>query len=123
MYYRINSNPLKFLESPATQIFTNIQVEPVGSPYVVWSPVGGKNGTIIVSCGTRSEVFINQALGDAAAWKSVPTPEGVSYTRHLRVLSDPNHLLIMGGGKLPPSTTNKITVSVVDITESLKVSS
>lgn len=90
---------------------------------MVWTPVGGKNGTIIVSSGTNTQVFINQALGAENAWKTVPTPEGVSYTRHLRVLSDPNHLLIMGAGKLPPSTTNRVTVSVIDIKESLKKSS
>src|ERR1700712_2861535 len=88
------------------------------------SPVGGLNGTIIVSSGSNSQIFVNTALGDASAWKTVPTPEEVSYTRHLRVLeSDPNHLLIMGGGKLPPSTTNRISVSVIDITNSLKQSS
>lgn len=123
VYYRINSNPLKFLESPGLPIYTNNKIEPIGSPYVVWTPVGGKNGTIIVSCGTATQVFINQALGDVNAWKTVPTPEGVSYTRHLRVLSDPNHLLIMGGGVLPPASNNKVSVSVIDITESLKSSS
>ena len=86
--------------------------------------VGGKNGTIIVSSGTRSQVFVNQALGEPGAWRSVDTPEGVSYTRHLRVLeSNPNHLLIMGGGKLPPSTTNKITVSVIDLKKALLTAS
>lgn len=61
-------------------------------------------------------MFINRALGDVNAWKSVATPEGVSYTRHLRVLSNPNHLLIMGGGKLPPANkSNKVTVSVIDL--------
>jgi hypothetical protein len=68
-------------------------------------------------------VFTNQALGDLSAWKSVPTPEGVSYTRHLRVLNNPDHLLIMGAGHLPPSTTNKVTVSVIDLEQSLKEAS
>ncbi|KAI9052418.1 hypothetical protein LZ554_003764 [Drepanopeziza brunnea f. sp. 'monogermtubi'] len=122
--YRINANPLDFNSSVSIPIYTNDKIQPFGSPYVVWSPTGGENGTIIVSSGTNSQIFVNQALGDASAWKSVPTPEGISYTRHLRVLkSNPNHLLIMGGGDLPPSTTNRITVSVIDIAESLKQAS
>lgn len=66
-------------------------------------------------------MFVNQALGDARAWKMIATPEGVSYTRHLRVLkqSGERHLLIMGGGVLPPSTTNRVTASVVDLGRSL----
>lgn len=90
----------------------------------MWSPIGGANGTIIVSSGGRSEVFVNRALGAANAWKTVATPEGTSYTRHLRVLdSNKNHLLIAGGGILPPSTTNKVTVSVIDIQKGLAAES
>ena len=55
------------------------------------------------------------------AWEKVATPEGVSYTRHLRELKqNENHLLIMGGGILPPTNgTNKVTVSVMKIDEAL----
>lgn len=89
-----------------------------------WSPVGGENGTIIVSCGSLTPVFTNQDLGAEGSWKTVPVPEGVSYTRHLRVFKEnPNHLFIMGAGHLPPSTTNKVTVSLIDLARSLKAAS
>lgn len=120
VYYRINDSPLEFLNSTAYPIITDKGLQPFGSPYITWSPVGGPEGTILVNCGTLTEVFTNQKLGDVNSWKSIPTPEGVSYTRHLRVLkSNSDHLLIMGGGVLPPSTTNKITVSVIDIAKGL----
>jgi hypothetical protein len=119
VYYRINKNPLHFNSSVGYPLITNNGIQPNGSPYVTWSPVGGDNGTIVVSSGSNSQVFTNQALGDEKAWKTVATPERVSYTRHLRVLNNPNHLLIMGGGHLPPSTTNKITVSVIDLKQGL----
>jgi hypothetical protein len=119
VYYRINSNPLDFNNSVGYPLITDGGIQPYGSPYVTWSPVGGVNGTIIASCGTRTEVFVNQALGDVNAWKAVATPEKVSYTRHLRVLSNPNHLLIMGGGHLPVATDNKITLSVIDLAAGL----
>ncbi|TAQ85831.1 hypothetical protein B7494_g5853 [Chlorociboria aeruginascens] len=109
VYYRTNESPLDFNNSIGYPVITEAGIQPVGSPYITWSPVGGPNGTILVSSGGLSQVFVNQALGAIDAWKSIPTPEGVSYTRHLRVLSNSNHLLIIGGGQLPPSTTNSIT--------------
>lgn len=120
VYYRVNDNPLNFNSSIGYPLVSDTGVQPTSSPYITWAPAGGENGTIIVSSGTYSQVFTNQALGDVSAWKVVPTPEGISYTRHLRVLNNPDHLLIMGGGHLPPSTTNKITVSVIDLEQSFK---
>lgn len=117
VYYRISSDPLNFNAATHVSLKTTDGTIPNGSPYVVWSPVGGENGTLIVSCGTASDIYINKGLGQGT-WKKVATPEGTSYTRHLRILEkDPSKLLIMGGGKLPPSTTNKITVTVMDISK------
>lgn len=115
--YRINSNPLKFNESEGTIITAkNTGTVPNGSPYIVWSPVGGENGTLVVSSGGSSTVFTNTALGDAGEWYERTTPAPVSYTRHLRVFEeDQDKLLIIGGGKLPPSTTNTVSYSIVSI--------
>ncbi|CAG5163999.1 uncharacterized protein ALTATR162_LOCUS6593 [Alternaria atra] len=121
VYYKIVSDPEKFGEATGISLKSTDGTIPTGSPYVVWSPVGGKNGTIIASAhsGTNasgSEVYINKGLGQGP-WIKVNTPEGSSYTRHLRVLKDQSKLLIMGGGQLPPSNTNSITVTVVDISK------
>lgn len=78
VYYRINKNPLDFNNSPGIPLITGGGIQPFGSPYVTWTPVGGKDGTILVSCGGRTEVFSNQALGDPDAWKAIQTQEGVS---------------------------------------------
>ncbi|KAG0647072.1 hypothetical protein D0Z07_7270 [Hyphodiscus hymeniophilus] len=121
VYYRINANPLLFNSSIGYPLVTNTGIQPTSSPYITWSPVGGANGTIVVSCGTLTEVFVNQELGAADAWKSVDTPEGVSYSRSLRVSKgNSDHLLIAGAGHLPPATTNRVTVSVIDLLKSLK---
>jgi len=98
VYYRMNENPLYFNSFVGYPVVSNDGIQPVSSPYITWSPVGGVNGTIVVSSGTCSQVFTNQALGDVSAWKTVPTPGCISYTRHLRVLCNPDHLLIMGAG-------------------------
>ena len=120
VYYRINDSPLNFDASPGLPVVTDDGIQPTSSPYITWSPVGGINGTIIVSSGSYSQVFVNQALGHVNSWKAVPTPEGISYTRHLRVFREnPDHVLIIGAGLLPPSTTNQVTASVIDLQWSL----
>ncbi|KAF2263060.1 Oligoxyloglucan reducing end-specific cellobiohydrolase [Lojkania enalia] len=116
VYYKIVSNPERFGPATGISLKATDGTIPSGSPYIVWSSVGGKNGTLIVSCGSRSEIFVNTGLGEGP-WRRIGTQEGVSYTRHLRVLNDPTKLLIMGGGHLPPSTTNKVTVTVMDISK------
>jgi len=113
VYFKISADPEKFGQVTGISIRSTDGTYPVGSPYVVWSSAGGSNGTIIVGTGTQGEVFLNNGLGEGS-WRKVGTPEGVSYTRHLRVLQD-GRLLIMGAGKLPPSTTNKVTVTVMDV--------
>lgn len=120
VYYRINENPLDFNSSLGLPIVSNDGTQPNSAPYITWSPVGGVNGTIIVSCGTSTPVFINQALGAEESWKTVPTPEGISYSRNLRVLDNPDHLLIMGAGYLRSPSTHRVTVSVIDLMESLE---
>lgn len=119
VFYRLSADPEKFGSAKDHQLITTDGTIPKGSPYNVWTPTGGKNGTIIVSCGTSSDIYINRGLGEAGTpWIRLASPEKQSYTRHLRVLKDPKKLLIMGGGILPPTTTtNQVELSVVDITK------
>ncbi|KAF1979018.1 glycoside hydrolase family 93 protein [Bimuria novae-zelandiae CBS 107.79] len=117
LYYKIVSDPEKFGAATGVPVISTDGTQPKGSPYVVWSPVGGKNGTIIASAHSNTEIFINKKLGDPSAWVKVASPETTHYTRHLRVLQDPTKLLIAGGGQLPPSSTNKVQVSVMDISK------
>ncbi|KAH7347030.1 hypothetical protein BKA66DRAFT_576462 [Pyrenochaeta sp. MPI-SDFR-AT-0127] len=114
VYYKIVSDPEKFGPATGISLKASDGTIPNGSPYVVWSSVGGANGTIIVSAHSGTQVFINKGLGEGP-WTKIETPEASHYTRHLRVLNDPTKLLIMGGGQLPPSTTNKVQLSVMDI--------
>lgn len=119
VYFKTSSNPEAFGSATGRVIKTADGVIPVGSPYVVWSPVGGPNGTIIVSCGTRTEIFINKNLGEGP-WTMIATPEAEAYTRYLSVMkNDQSKLIIMGGGKLPPtgSNVNSVQLSIMDITK------
>ena len=63
VYYRMNKNPLRFDHSPGQALIAKDGTVPVSSPYNAWTPVGGPDGTIVVSCGTLPEVFENRQLG------------------------------------------------------------
>ncbi|KAK5167504.1 uncharacterized protein LTR77_007203 [Saxophila tyrrhenica] len=114
VFYRISSDPLDFDNAEDHALVATDGTVPVSSPYNVWTPAGGENGTIVVTCGTLSEVFINQALGAEDAWVKVETPEGVSYTRTLLVLPDKSEILITGAGELG-GKRNKVTTSSIDL--------
>lgn len=114
-YYRIADSPLEFNSAIGLPIISQDGTQPQSSPYNVWTPLGGRNGTIMASTGTVSEIFVNEELGEVGAWKKVATPESVSYSRSLRVIDGGRKLLILGGGVLPPTTNNSITVSLMDL--------
>jgi hypothetical protein len=119
LYYRVSDSPLRFSESVGLPIVAG-SARPQSSPYVTWTSAGrGKNGSIIVSSGTDRPLFVNQALGDANSWEQHDVPQPTAYSRHLRVLTGDSKglLMIMGAGHLPPSTTNAVSVGVLDLTE------
>lgn len=119
VYYRIAADPTKFFCSEGLPVISNDGVQPNGSPYVVWSPIGGVNGTITVTSGSDTGVFVNQAYGDRTKWVRLPTIAARAYTRSLRVLSG-GRLLIAGAGGLPPAANNTVTVVVMDLSGALK---
>jgi len=117
VFYKISDDPTKFDEVEGQPIVTDdaTRTVPVSSPYVIWDD---KEDIIIVSCGTLSDVFVNAAGGAVDGWQSRTTGERVSYTRSLRIIHDQHWgrgLLLAGGGPLPPSEGNRVTVGVVDI--------
>ena len=118
-YYRVSDSPLTFNSAEGLPISTPDGTHPQGSPYCVWSPAGGPNGSIIVSTGTHSEVFVNQAVGDVAAWEKLATEERVSYSRSLRLDHRGRRMLLAGAGLLPPSKNNSVTVGSIDVGEAL----
>lgn len=113
VYYRISDSPLTF-DSATDYAINPGSGHPNGSPYLVWSPVGGKNGTLVVSAGNSKNVWVNKALGDVNSWTVAVTPQPIAYTRSLRVMNNPNHLLILGGGVLS-GTANNVSLSVIDM--------
>ncbi|KAF2227948.1 Sialidase [Elsinoe ampelina] len=103
VYTRLADDPRNFNEAPGTVLRATDGTIPRGSPYNVWTPVGGPNGTVIVSSGDAPEIFLNRGLAEpGTAWEKVSIPSNTSYTRSLNILkSDPRALLVVGGGLLP----------------------
>lgn len=118
VYFRLSWDPETFGEAEGHRLVVSDGTQPQSSPYVTWTPYGGPNGTIIVSCGTFSSVFVNQALGEGE-WTEVPTPEGVSYTRSLRIFEQNPRFLLLDGAGVLGGTNNKVTVSVMDLEKAL----
>jgi hypothetical protein len=117
IYYRISSNPLQFNSQPNIKMVASSGASLVSSPYVVWTTYGGANGTIIIDCSTSGSIFINQALGEGE-WREISTPQPGAYSRSLMILAQSQkQLLIMGAGYNQQSTINRVTDSVIDLSQ------
>lgn len=110
VYYRISSSPLTF-DSATDHALTAGSVTPTSSPYIVWSPSGGDNGTLVVSANSNTQIFVNTALGDPNSWVEYDTPQTGAYSRHMRVMDNHDNLLIMSAGYL--NSDNWVTLSVM----------
>jgi len=114
VYFKIAASPHGFGGVVGRPLRPDVGAQPVGSPYVVVSPRGGRNGTVVVSCGTQSDVFVNHALGEGS-WARRSTPQPVAYTRSLNLLEGGRRLVVLGAGTLPPSENTRVSVSVIDL--------
>jgi hypothetical protein len=116
IHYRMAADPRKFASATDYAVVGQPGNKvPTSCPYAVWTSWGGVNGTIILSA-YQGEIWTNKQLGEPGAWRVYSVPQPSAYTRALLVFKDqPNMLLLMGAGYLPPSTTNKVSLSVVDL--------
>lgn len=120
VHYRLAENPLEFDSAEGLPIVINGTLSPNASPYVAWSPVGGPNGTIIVSDADYSHVFTNRAGGAVDQWEMHATPQPSAYSRALHVFRErPDHLMIVGGSIFNEGGDPNLTLSVVSLTDVL----
>jgi hypothetical protein len=124
VYYRLASSPLDFRFSEGLPIVIDDKIAPNASPYVVWSPVGGPNGTIVVSDADNSPVYTNRVGGDVDNWEIHATPAGATYSRAIHVLSGrPDSLMIFGGetfDDMRAGLLTPFTATVVSLEETLR---
>jgi hypothetical protein len=99
VYYRIADDPLSFNSAPGQVLRATDGTVPDASPYVVWTPFGGPNGTIVVSAASNSEVFLNTGLAaNGSSWLKTPTPATAAYSRNLAVMPNSREIFILGAG-------------------------
>jgi hypothetical protein len=124
VHYRLSSSPLTFDAAPARATDTGIvitlangtQFVPNASPYVVWSPEGGPDGTIIVSDADYSQLYVNTKGGDADAWEMKSSGHPAAYSRALHVLEKrPDLLMVVGGDTFDGNGWGGVTVSVESV--------
>jgi hypothetical protein len=98
VYYVMADSPLEFGNEVGRPIIIGNNSAPNASPYVVWSPLGGPNGTIVVSDADRSQVYTNSYGGAIDKWEEHGTPAGAVYSRAIQIFKNrPNKLMIYGG--------------------------
>lgn len=106
VHYRISSSPLEFENATDYLLKTQDGTIPNSAPYVVWTPAGGVNGTILVSDGKYSELFLNTAYGDPGAWVNVKSGVPGSYSRALQVMGNSSLVLAVDGGPYRSASSN-----------------
>ncbi len=123
VYYRLSASPFEFRYAYGYPIDVK-GIQPSSSPYVVWSPVGGPNGTIVVSDADHQGVFTNRANGQPDQWELHDTPQPIAYSRSLHIMNgNDDDLMILGAGNYqgvdPPGTNRPLYLSVVSLTKTL----
>ncbi|KAK0709375.1 Sialidase [Lasiosphaeria miniovina] len=117
VYYRLSDSPLTFDAAEGVGIEIGGAFAPNAAPYVVWSPAGGPNGTVVVSDADYSTVYTNTAGGDPAAWQRRAVPQPSAYSRALLVFKEhPDHLMLLSGGTFDGPEPKILTASVVSLT-------
>ncbi len=118
VWYHIADSPLDFISDFGRPIIAN-GFQPSSSPYVVWSPIGGVNGTLVVSDADHSGVFTNTALGSESEWRYRVTDGRSAYSRALAIWrGQPHKLAIISGAGFNDAATNlsrPLSISVTDL--------
>jgi hypothetical protein len=73
-----------------------------GTPYIVWTPSGGPNGTLVQSSNASGDILVNRAYGaPGSVWTQIRATVGKGYSRSFVILSDSNTLFeispVLGG--------------------------
>ncbi|MEY9836388.1 RICIN domain-containing protein [Streptacidiphilus sp. EB103A] len=108
VYYKIASDPENFGAATGQQLLLNDGSKPCCQPYVVWTPSGGANGTIVVSDGGQTALAVNTAGGAAGSWKSEGSNAPGGYSRSLMLMPDGNTVLTLTGGYHDSSYLNQV---------------
>jgi hypothetical protein len=113
-YYKIGSDPENFASITGIGLQATDGTTPSSSPYVVWLPTGGANGTLAVSAYSDNSLFLNTQNGASGTWTKFNSNAGTAYSRGLVPMSDGHTLFVISGGPLN-GTANSVTYGTVDL--------
>ncbi|CZT13513.1 related to BNR/Asp-box repeat domain protein [Rhynchosporium agropyri] len=99
VYYRLAKSPLEFEKSVGVPLTVKgSDITPNASPYVVWTPTGGTNGTILVVTSSTSSIYTNSHGGASDQWEEHKTLAKTGYAPSLQLpKNDPNTVLLYVG--------------------------
>jgi len=117
VHYKISRDPTQFDPIEGIALVSNLGTVPNASPYVAWSPFGGRDGTILVDDADHGQLFINRAGGDPSKWTELAVPISNAYTRSITVLDKAGRYILVVGGAIYGTTNGTITSNVVDLAE------
>ncbi|KAJ4377762.1 hypothetical protein N0V83_000592 [Neocucurbitaria cava] len=117
-YFKLTSTPENVGTERMQEVTTSTGRKSQGASYVTWSPVGGANGTIVLSDSVSNSVFVNQALGEGV-WREIKTTAGRAYGREVRVVPDDQSKLRFATGAEDAETSSDILVTVMDLGKAL----
>lgn len=112
--YRIGADPENFGSIKGIGLLAKDGTSPSSSPYVVWLPTGGANGTLAVSAFSSSSLFLNTQNGEGL-WTKIKPNAGIGYSRGLVPMSDGHTLFVISGGPLGTNNSNSVTYGTVDL--------
>lgn len=112
VYYKIQTSPLTFNNIYGVVVRSTSGIIPYGSPYNVYTSVGGDNnlGAIVLNGASRSELFVSRDQG--GTWEMVNTASGGAYSRGLVVAPKPKDILIFAGNQYD---NGAITMTATDV--------
>ncbi|GAB2889371.1 hypothetical protein GCM10027074_67130 [Streptomyces deserti] len=113
-YYKISSDPEAFDSVPGQVLRSTDGYVPCCTPYIVWLPTGGPNGTLAVGAESTADLFLNTQNGDPNAWTRIQSNASRGYSRGLLPLADGHSLMVLSGGR-NSTAINPVTYSTIDL--------
>ncbi|MBC9730068.1 RICIN domain-containing protein [Streptomyces sp. TRM68367] len=115
VYYKISADPEAFGSATGQVLKATDGTIPTSSPYIVWLPTGGPNGTLAVSANSSTDLFLNTDNGAAGKWTRIASNTPGGYSRGMVPLADGHSLLVLSGGHLTSTGLNPVTYGAIDL--------
>lgn len=102
VHHKVSDNPLNFGEQePLPIIPDDANLNPNGSPYVIWTDATEDgSGLFIMNGNSREEVFVNTDAVDPTGWKPVNIDHFSSYSRELSIIRTPADSAVEGNPRM-----------------------